>query len=974
MPVADGRRAVFSPRFIARLGALPASGVEALSTPEIRTALQVFLEARDCLRTATQETSEALFAAVGAETDGIRRRSLVRIRRDLYNGRRPRPADLRAIESASAVSLLAGAMAAFDDSDRAWRALESALECGVPEVRRSLKSVLSGSAFSSGVLLSSPSLFNNFLRYQRADASDLSAKDLQVERGILRYLTRTMMKATPFGSFCGVVEGMIDAACEPENVVPSGTPIGVGSLKTMRSVVRLNKVLYASLWDHLKRRPAVRDQLAVVLNPTTQTTEKQLSFVALVGKGELLQRMDLTDELKLILHEVHSNEGCRHGKLVSVLQANEEIDATLEEITAYLDALIRIGLLRFVSPVRAQDTEWPVTLADYLKEIDDPHAIVAAKFLRDAQTIARDYASADTPTRAQLGRRLRESLNESCKDLEMFRPSDNTLLLYEDCGADLTVHISQTPAVGRMLASVVDFIACSQVLAMSRTEMAGMRHFFDGQYERTRATVPLLTFFDDFHRLHLTEHLSKGERIAAGDTDESLRGYDMLNPFGLDEVRRVRAEATRWTSVIQAAWQSAPDAEEININPSDFSSTGTTDRRNDHEPRSVSIFGQIVPATTSSGRPRVVLINGQTFLGFGKYFSRFLHLVPPAFTDAVAGDNATSDDAWIAEIANDGDFNANLHPPLLPKWITYPTGDADGVVDGISCVDLDVSREETDPLSLKLIHRPTGARVYPIDLGFLNPKRRPALYRLLFSFSPNGNTWIPLPGVAKPNAKQGSSRLEAIVYRPRVVYDECVVLARRRWTIPFELYPRRKAGEGDTEFFIRVNEWRSANSIPARVFVRIMPAPRVPIKKTPEKIDALAAAEPQVAEPQVDEPQVDEPMVDEPMAEADMQADPAVEGESVQAVEPAGAVKSPTAQDATERRPRNGASRDFTKPQFIDFESPLLADLFGRLPATLNDFVAHIDEEYPASEARPMIDGEPHAVEYIFQMNWAAST
>ena len=63
-------------------------------------------------------------------------------------------------------------------------------------------------------------------------------------------------------------------------------------------------------------------------------------------------------------------------------------------------------------------------------------------------------------------------------------------------------------------------------------------------------------------------------------------------------------------------------------------------------------------------------------------------------------------------------------------------------------------------------------------------------------------------------------------------------------------------------------------------------------------------------------------------------------------------------------------SRDYVKPQFIDFESPLLADLFGRLPAALDSFTALIEEQYPSPAESPEIESQRYTTEFVFQIDW----
>jgi hypothetical protein len=793
------------------------------------------------------------------------------------------------------------------------------------------------------------------------NVSSPSAKDLQIERGILRYLTRASMKATPFGSFCGVVEGGIVDAPPDAQAAPSSSDAveTMGSIRRLQSVVRLNKTLHTHLWEYLKRRPAVRDRLAVVVNPTVRREASQVVFVALLGSVEVLQRTDATEALALVLREANLHHDCPYSQLVALLSANAAVDATPDEARTYLDGLVRIGLLRFVSPVRAQDVDWTSTLATALERIDDPHVRSALAFLAAAQEVVTMYAGADTNARAELGDRLRSLVDGLVTELGLFPFADNALLLYEDCGADLVVRVRRTPPMAKAFDSIVDFVVRTQSLSPSVTEMTTMRHFFDRQYEGDRDAIPLLTFFDDYYRVHLKEHLTKEHRLNVGDPSLELRSYDLTNPFGLDEIRRRRMDGAAWVKAVQAAWAQDRDAEEIDIASDAVSSADGA--RMSRGPRSISAFCQFASGTEAGG-PRIILINGQTFLGFGKYFSRFLYLMPSSFTEAVASENALMGGEWLAEIGGDSDFNANLHPVMLPKLIVYPTGDAEDWPAGISCLDLDVMRGLDDPFGLVLRHRPTGAQVFPVDLGFLNPRRRPALYRMLASFSPTASTFVPLPSSWEPATNAQPELAPRIVYRPRIVYGRQIVLARRRWTVPAALYPWKRSNESDGDYFIRVNEWRTEHAIPTRVFVKVIP-PRVALPKAPDLEAPEQHADNTHAADAPSEQDIN--YRDDGLSFADAEVPVVADG----AHESRG---KPPAPPGTQTKVQK--SRDFTKPQFIDFEMPLLTDLFGRLPATLREFTAHLDEEYPAADGRPIVEGQPHAAEYVLQVNWIPAT
>jgi hypothetical protein len=215
-------------------------------------------------------------------------------------------------------------------------------------------------------------------------------------------------------------------------------------------------------------------------------------------------------------------------------------------------------------------------------------------------------------------------------------------------------------------------------------------------------------------------------------------------------------------------------------------------------------------------------------------------------------------------------------------------------------------------------------------MGFLSMMRRPPLYQLLSSFAPASQFSIRLPELPDVPAPAANTSPTAtgdvdagIVYRPRIVYGSHVVLARRRWTVSKSAFPRVAKNESPASYFLRVQRWRIEHGIPSQVYVRVIPQPG----RRPEMKDAPVATPADTTE------------------------------------------RSPSENIPVQARP----SRDFYKPQFIDFDSPLLAALFGRLSGALANYLVVIEERYPGDEALPAWKGDRRAIELILQFDMPAS-
>ncbi|MEO1367402.1 MAG: lantibiotic dehydratase, partial [Acidobacteriota bacterium] len=309
------------------------------------------------------------------------------------------------------------------------------------------------------------------------------------------------------------------------------------------------------------------------------------------------------------------------------------------------------------------------------------------------------------------------------------------------------------------------------------------------------------------------------------------------------------------------------------------------------------------------------------FPGYGKMFSRFLYLFPESFEEALRASNNSLTTDVLAELGDDANFNANLHPQLLPAEISYPIGEGRGQGESISTADLVVVKDPVDPHGLALRHEATGKRVFPVDLGFLSLRLRPPLYRLLAALTPAPSFGLPAPEAPKPRAdSQTLDGTPGVKRRPRVYLGRHLVLHRRSWLVPASHFPHRITSESDAAYFERIERWRRQHEIPSEVYVRIHDPVR---RRTPPARHQEAEA-----------------MDDKEQAEL-----------------------------ANREEKAASKRRGSMKPQYIDFHCPLLLDLFAHMAPPNQEFTLILEERLPADDALPTFENQAFATEVILQLN-----
>lgn len=889
-----------------RLAALPAEALDPLVDTSLSEAIIEFANAESMRLMTLGPAIDELFEAIGREIDPSVRGHLLAVRRDLHNGRYPRRTPLETLVARAglpATKLALESIKRRDDTRSvALSAYPAALERGWTHVLQLSREP----SVQEGILASSQGLANGLAQVRRAVRTNrpFSSRDQQVLRGALRYASRSARKATPFSTFCLIAD--LRLTDRPPTEFDS-EPWSLEGPAGGSRVIRLNKAIFGMLWDRLKEHAEFRRQLHVELNPTLEQWDGHLSFLASIGGREVFQRIERSAELDLVFNRLAHSRPATLVRLASYIRQSEDLDATQEEVEGYLSALVDAGLLRFVSPVSQFEAEWQVGLAKLCAGLEGHVATAVHVFCQAVTQACTDISSLEEAARrdglARLDRALCVVADATGKVGAWPRN-----LLYEDYGVPFTVSMASRgmkPALAAFESLTNRLMRYSQ----RHLQLADLRDIFDESYPDTHESVPLLRFFERIERGRTAR-----EQAAVTSNDDAAQA--LTESHGAAVRRERKRIRERWMAVIRTAWQADPDTDELDVSSDDI--FGDADPRVDAGlAPSRSFFCELIPATELSPArvmaPRLVALPG-----LGKMFSRFLHVLPAERTDALRQSNERPGAIIFAEIAGDGYFNGNLHPPLLKDLLSYPAGDGDDSTTQVKCSNVVVSRDEHDERSLILTDRTSGRRVVPVDLGFMNPEMRPPLYRLLLKFSPIGGE-----GVLIPETVQATDfSHDEIVYRPRIVVDGSVVIARRSWRVPYELFPAAISGEAAAAAFLRIVTWRLGVSLPDRVYVRVLV--RAVAKSTPPRNEA---------------PESD-------VVSTEKKTDS--EGT-------AGRVTRP--------------SRDLRKPQFLDLRSPIFVDLLARLVANTPPHDLLFEEAYPTPEQSPLIDGRRHVAECLVQFD-----
>lgn len=885
------------PYFVCRLSALPASAVEQLASVPCAEVLDELEQLRRAVSERRDAVSAGLFDAVASvrEQRGARQ-AIIRLRRDLFNERSARRRDLDEATPHLDTSLAESVReldALLARRARVVSGLLPEFERATEVARRRLKTSLASEPFRRGLLASSEALFLSLDAYAGDDPAMRPATRNRVEQGLLRYVTRAAMKATPFATFCTVLPGTIQAAG-----AAAESRLAVTGSREQTTIVRLNKGLYGALLPYLLQRDALRSRVFIELNPTMSDEPDGVAFLAVMYGRETFQRLPANPLLDVVRESIGELGRCTLPQLATHLARHPSLDSTSDEVLGLLTYLAGVGFLRFSTGIREQDATWHVPLMQTVLATDGEPAPAVAEQLAALDRLAAEYRAAPANDRRALLVAGQQAARASLVAAGASASQWSNLIFMEDASADARASLPETPALRATFDRLAAYVSVTRRVSYSRVEQAIMRHFFDTHYGVDVDAMPLLRFYEDFHREHRKTHLEHTEAAARGEAIAS--DYHIGNPFGQPVVSAIHEARRGLTALVAAKMATDGDAEEVTVTRAEIAAMIGKAPQLPSDPVSINMFCDFVPESENEP-PRLVVGRTGYAEGCGKFYSRFLHLFPDEVTAALRERNVDTAGVMFAEICGDGNFNANLHPPLVPWEISYPTGESGTADEQILVSDIVVVRRGDDPNALALRHAGSGRRIVPVDLGFLNRDSRPALYQLLGRFIPPCQFSLTMPEAAL------SGPLAPVRHRPRVVFENAIVLARRCWFAAHGEIPRRSPGEPDYLYFVRVDEWRRGVGLPSEVYMRIR-EPNAPARPDP---------------------------ADEPAS----------------------------------RKAYRGM-RNRAKPQYVDFTSPMLLGVFEHAIGEVAECTVQFEERYPRRDQLPVWGGERHTAELLVQMDW----
>lgn len=832
------------PYYITRMAGLTYESLQQLQSPTLIAAVAKLVLAQAHIAEWKERVSDILFEAAKNETDIHQKQAIINTKRNLFNGKlrkQEREVCERLLNQHQQCQPLQAYLTAFDTLAQSQPILEDLYRQAVQSEKKLLHHIAAHSDLQAGILLSSHIFFHELQGHLAKQSGGERFTDVEV--GLLKYVSRMATKTSPFSRF---------ATLSCHGYSSSQPTILQDSLQVGNSSVfpRLNSQLLKHITHLLELHEDTLLQLSLILNPTIELHDGFYCFITNRDGMEAFQRLRQSPILDLIKESI----GAEMVAATLLHSLQEACDASRVDLLDYIKRLLAHGFFEINWGTTGLDPDWYLRLLDLFahprfKGIDIVASLSEllqniatslnryealsisdkAAYLQNTYLHFRDWSQAahqlvDKPfyyakaLYANIPMAKDDGLSKAAAPPVQkvtptapymhnevtyfgFKPEN---IIYEDVIRHVPSYLP-TDVLSELVAKLNRLVHFNQLYEMFELDRKMIADFFSAQYDRA-AKIPLLLFYEAFAK-HKKENKALLENLSNVLEQQRLEVYGYCKAiFDKATENGIRQDGHLHITAGHLPPLEMPPAT-ANVLQTEFYSS----------------FMQVYTEQEDGVTHTRAVIDGIN-PGYGKYFSRFFHLLDEGPVQAQRQwnlDLQPPGQCWMENMDNSF-FNANIHLPLLACELRSP-GSSNKNQQQIAVNDILVQKNASNG-EVELVHVHDGKRIVPLDLMFQVVNTRTPLYQFLDKFTLV--RYVPLKLIVKTLKAIYLKQMPAtslVTVVPRIVFEQDIVLCRKCWTVQVAALPPRSRTETDVAFYQRVLYWKLHWQIPDEVFMHVIP-------------------------------------------------------------------------------------------------------------------------------------------------------
>ncbi|MGY0037706.1 hypothetical protein [Pedobacter sp. NJ-S-72] len=380
--------------------------------------------------------------------------------------------------------------------------------------RRALQNHSRNDILLNGLFMASQSLLNSTIKYHEADISEFNKKHFKIEKSILKYLSRTAAKTSPFST----LTSLSIAALNNRNLESPFIKVKCKGNREPISVFRVNNSIQQLFKRLLLTDLTIIGNFNITLNSTCRYNEGSLSFLINRNNVESFQVVQTDDVIDLLISFFKNENSIKFECLIEKMR--NFIDSDINLLGRYLSDCISSGLLEVELGVSGIDPDWILSMSNYLCENFKDNAsesieqMIKTLLLLDKSIL--HYGKKNFQQRSEILSIIQKQIsqtitsfndhktnNEQLKDdtfheIDVSDPTKLGNVFYEDSKAQINIEISKDNLF-RAGEKLFEFSQNLDILDLNNHKKASFFEFFDKKYIGVDR-ISIIDFYEDYYR------------------------------------------------------------------------------------------------------------------------------------------------------------------------------------------------------------------------------------------------------------------------------------------------------------------------------------------------------------------------------------------------------------------------------------------------------------------------------------------
>lgn len=634
-----------------------------------------------------------------------------------------------------------------------------------------LKETTQNYFFANGLLFASNVLFEQ-IEKKSFNYNSLNKKDKKIVISVLKYLSRSLVKTTPFSSFNNLFSLQLN------NGDYQSLNYGI-----QQSNIEITNVFFHKLKTFLLTESIFKNHLIIHINSTIEDTDtnNKFHFFNNNKNTETFSKLDKSEILETII------ENLKNKQLIYLELVNILTDVTGEPritVIKYVDKLIEFGFLHLEYPVIFERKNWVNDLNIFLlkhNKLISNYKNLSNLLVNIKKTICRLEETADVNRKKQI---IHNSYLEICN---YFVSRQKNILFNEIVKAqDLYYEQTFVKTEEKISKTKVDKISLDLNKVFHNLnnipfKLAFKKFLGTELLEKHSGKLPILEFY---------------QKIYLNNLDHSILKEKDLLTFKLN-IRKIALEISECSNL---------ECIDLSLFTEDIYNVSDIDN---------IPFGAFIQVSNNDWD--TIVLNSFS-KGFGSNISRFLNCMPASATELIS-DYIANKKTIVADIKDASISNLNNYPPLTRELFDIAQNYTSK--NHYKEINLLESYIVSDLKKGIILLTKDGKEITPNIFSLEAPSRKSKFSNFLDFLNPIDNTGFQMYKDRINNIYKENILEKELIVIPRLTYTDKVIIQRKTWLVKKNILINLidKTIYDLEESYHNINEWIYKKNIPNNVFI-----------------------------------------------------------------------------------------------------------------------------------------------------------